>query len=309
MTTVGPARIADSTQTSAWPRPLAALGRADADLVAPGSAQTLVLVRTLLALVIGARLGSSGWSEAARIPSALWEPVFFSSWMENPPPRSLLVALQLVGLGAVGLVIARIAPAAAFAVAWLCLTTLSAVWSSGGKIMHNDLLLVSAAFPLLFAPSPRRVDDGTVDERWGWGPRAALAVVAFVYFATGVQKFRHGGIEWVSGDNMRWVLYSAPHPQVPGLGRALADAAWPAHLLAAGALGLQLMAPVLVWWRRTRPAFPVLSLAMHGSIWLLLGLDYHGWWMTTMAVTWPLCFQGRTASATSAGPDLPQAEG
>ncbi len=272
----------------AWPRPLAAVGRADADLVAPGSARTLVAVRSLLALTVGLRLLLRWWSQAAAIPPALWDPVFFVSWLPAPPSRTVLWTLQAAGLVAVALVVARVRARAAFVVAWLCLATLCAVWSSTGKVMHNDVLLLSAAFPLLFAPAPRREDDATVDERWGWAPRAALAVVGLVYFAAGIQKLRYSGIGWVTSENMRWVLYTAPRSQIPAVGRALADAIWPTHLLAGGALLLEVLAPVLLWWRRTRPVFPLLALALHGSIWLLLGLDYYGWWLTTMAVTWPL---------------------
>lgn len=282
--------------------PIAALRRADADLTAPGPARILVVVRTLLALIIGFRLTFRWWSQAARIPDALWDPVFLASWMHATPSRGFLWTLQAIGLAAVVLAVARVRAQPAFVVAWLCHATLCAVWSSAGKIMHNDVMLLSASFPLLFAPAPRRADDDTVDERWGWGPRACLAVVAFVYFATGIQKLRHSGLIWVTGPNMRWVLYSAEYARAPGLGRWLADAGWPTHLFAAGALLLELLAPVLLWWRRTRPFFPLLSLAMHGSIWLLMGLDYYGWWTATMAVTWPLC---TVLSRVRAADDVP----
>src|SRR5690606_27259353 len=101
---------------------------------------------------------------------------------------------------------------------------------------------------------------------WGWPPRAALAVLGTVYFLTGFQKLRHSGLDWVMSENLRWVLRQGS-PHVPdGTVQALADQLWLTQLLAAGALAVELAAPLLLVVRRTRVLFAVSATALHGSI-------------------------------------------
>ncbi|WP_251140959.1 hypothetical protein [Cellulomonas dongxiuzhuiae] len=265
------------------------LARVDDRLVAPGPAFRLLEVHTLVALVIGLRLATRDWTLVAERPEVLTFRATLVGWFPAPVPPWLLVALQVAGLVGVTLVVARRSPRAGFALAWVAYTVLAGLWGSSGKVMHNDVLTVTVGAVLLLARVPGR-DVGARDERvaWGWPPRAALAVVATVYFLTGAQKLRHSGIDWVVGDNMAWVLRWGRSPFGDGFTHLVADQPWLPQLLAGGAICLELGAPVLLALRATRIPFALAVLVMHGSIWAFLGLDYWAWVLTVVAVAVPL---------------------
>ncbi|HWJ84166.1 MAG TPA: hypothetical protein VNR62_01980 [Cellulomonas sp.] len=261
--------------------------RVDAALTAPGPWYRLREVQTLVALVVGWRLITRDWTRIADRAPALTEHRNVMAWYPGAPPAWLLVALQIIGIGAVALVVARRRPRLAFAVAWATYVALCAWWGASGKVMHNDVLTATVAFPLLFARPAARGETGWA-VRWGWPPRAALAVMGTVYFLTGFQKLRHAGLDWVFSDNMAWVLRQGAVDRAAGLATFVADHAWLAQGLAGGALALELTAPLWLAIRPTRALFAVAALVMHTSIWLLLGIDYSAWVLTVAAVTVPM---------------------
>ena len=57
----------------------------------------------------------------------------------------------------------------------------------------------------------------------------------------------------------------------------VADRAWLAKAVAATAIGTELLFPLALVWRRSRPAFATLAIGLHAGTWLLLGLDYWAW--------------------------------
>ncbi|WP_125776574.1 hypothetical protein [Antribacter gilvus] len=279
---------------AARPRPMLSLARRlDQALLAPATPHALVRLRTLLALVMGLQLATTDWAPIAARPAELTYRLWVLGWLPAPVPEPVLLLLEVAGLAGVALVLARRWPRAGFALAWACYLVLAGLWGASGKFMHNDLLPLTVAFPLLFAPA---VPEGAGrDTRWGWPPRAALIVLATVYFLTGAQKLRHSGLEWAFGENMAWVLRQGRSPFGPGLTHFLADTPLLPQLLASGALALELGALVLLALRRTRVPFAVAATAMHLSIWACLGLDYSPWWLTAWAValaTGPVLQQG-----------------
>lgn len=286
MTATEPA-TADPTARRRGPRAL--LAAVDVRLTAPGPAYRLRAVHTLVALVVGLRLATRDWTAIADRPAVLTTHANLAGWLPAPLPPGALVALQLAGLLGVVLVVVRRLPHVGFVLAWVCYAALTALWGASGKVMHNDVLTVTVGVVLLFASVPPR---GTPPDaravRWGWPPRAALAVLATVYLLTGVQKLRHSGPDWVLSDNLAWVLRQGSSPFGPELTHLVADRVWLAQLFAAGALLLELTAPVWLAVRRTRAPFALAVLVMHGSIWAFLGLDYSAWVLTAAAVTVPM---------------------
>jgi len=260
----------------------------DRRLLAPGPSQRVVLVHRLLAAAIAFRLLERPWWRSAHRPAELFDPVWVIGWLPGQPPLALLVALQALGVAAGIAAAARLAPRLTFPIAWACLVFVAAVWGSSGKVMHNEVLLVTAAVPLLVADLPRRHEAPTVSTRWGWPPRAAAVALGAVYLATGVQKLRHSGLRWVFSDNMAWVVRQGTSPFGRDLNLWLGRHEVVLAAVAGGALAFELGAPLLLWFRRTRLLVPVISLTMHGSIWLLLGLNYSPWVLTAAAVSIPL---------------------
>jgi hypothetical protein len=109
-----------------------------------------------------------------------------------------------------------------------------------------------------------------------------------VYFLAGYQKLIHSGLSWVIGPTMKWVLYQGAHSgPAEGLARLIAGIPVVPNVFAAGAHALELGAPLLLFMRRTRPWYVLAAIAMHGSIGLLIGLDYSGWVLTVVAVALP----------------------
>ena len=268
-------------------RPVAALDR---HLLAPGTAHELACVRVALALVMILRLAGHHWWDMAGRPHALFVPVPIVSWLSTVPSAPVLVAVEVVGVVAAVLVVIGRAPLASLRVAWVALLILGALFSSAGKIMHNEVLLLLATVPVLVSGGDARVGDRRTALRWGWAPRASMAVVATVYFLAGVQKLWHSGLAWVFSDNMRWVLYggaASGRSLAPRLTEIIAGSAWLPIVMAGSALTLELTAPLLIAWRRTRPWFAVAVCGLHASIGVTLGLDYSGWALTAVAVLMP----------------------
>lgn len=279
-------------------RPLA---RLDARLVAPGERRRFDVVRIALAVALGVRLALRHWSEAAAIPTDLFQPTLVVTWLSGPPAAAVLTGVQVVGVLAAIVSVTPRRSQWSFVLTWLSLLFLAGVWGSAGKIMHNDVLLLLTAVPFVLARNPGPAEtatasSGDTSSAWGWPPRTALVIVAVVYFCTGAQKLNHSGLDWVTTDNLRFVLLEASKGSIspfPGLADRTASLPWLDHLLAAGALGIELTAPVLLWFVRTRPVFIALIVGLHTGIWLTVGLDYYGWMLTVAAVAGPMWWFGR----------------
>ncbi|GEK22498.1 hypothetical protein [Cellulomonas xylanilytica] len=270
--------------------------RIDQRLVAPGPGFRVAEVQILLAAVIALRLATRDWTLVAERPAALRDGLTVLSWYTGIPAPWALVVAQVVGLGCALLVLAQVRPHLAFVGLWVAYTSLTALWGSSGKVMHNDVLTVLVAAVFLFASGPPRSGWSEVRVRYGWPPRAALAVLALAYFVSGAQKLVHSGPEWVFGDTMVWVLRLGLSAHLSGgvepvgqdLAHVVAEHGWMAVSLAGGALLLELTAPVWLAIRRTRIPFVAAVTLMHGSIWLFIGLDYSAWPLTVAAVAVPM---------------------
>lgn len=269
--------------------------RVDERLVAPGPGFRLAEVQILLAAVIALRLATRDWTLIAERPAALRDGLTVMSWYTGTPEPWALVAVQVVGLACAALVVAQRRPHLAFVGLWIAYTSLTALWGSSGKVMHNDVLTVLVASVFLFASGPPRDGWSEVRVRYGWPPRAALAVLATVYLVSGAQKLVHSGPEWVLSDNMTWILRLGLSANLSGgvvpvaqdAAHVVAEHVWLTAALAGGALLLELTAPLWLAVRRTRVPFVVSVALMHGSIWLFLGLDYSAWVLTAAAVAVP----------------------
>ncbi len=278
-------------------------------LFAPGSARCVAIVRTGLAALIGLRIAVGPYRQLAGQPASLFEPPPFLSWLPSMPSVGVIAALQIVGVVAAVFAVAQRRPAAAFAIAWASLLVLAGLKDSLGKILHNDVLLLLAAVPLLAAPGDARIESERRSARDGWSVRAAMIVVAGAYFTAGVEKLVHSGLDWVAGDNMRWILYQAAsggraHTRTVAL--FIADRPWLAHVTAAAILGTELVAPLVLVWRRVRPWFVTLAVVLHVGTWLTLGLDYWGWAVTVAVVLFEWDRVGRgSQEARASRQDLP----
>lgn len=246
-------------------------------LFAPGLERDLAFAATALSALIGLRVALSPFRGLADLPAELFRPVPFLRFLDQGPPVEVIVVFQIVGAVAALMAVLGRGRRVAFPIAWACLLFLAGLRASRGKIQHNDLLLILAAVPFLVAPLEARFRSRRRSAAFGWPLRSALVVVAGSYFFAGFHKLTESGLAWVATDNLRWILYTGSHSVHsvwPDLAVAIADRDWLSHLLAGGVLVFELGFLVVLWLPRTRTPFALGAVALHGGIYLTLGLDY-----------------------------------
>jgi len=255
-----------------------------------GSAERLAAVRIGLCSVLAVRLSRTVYVHLAGQPRALYRPLSFMKFFSAMPPRLPVLIVQVIGVAA----------AAAAAFGWRTRATLPLAWAAGvflngmttsqGKVVHNDVLLLLCLVPLLVAAT---ADVWSLDARagrtqrgeafrYGWPVNTAMIVVAGAYFFAGFAKLVNSGPGWVTGGNMRWILYAASdaRPVPNGLALFVADRAWLAHIVAGCSLLMELTFPVVLFSKRARPVYVAAAAVFHIGIWLTIGLDY---WPQAMA--------------------------
>jgi hypothetical protein len=274
----------------------ATLARFRAWLFSPGTELQLTAVITGLAALIGLHLAFFPWAELAQLPPALLRPVPLLFFLDSMPPAAVIVAIQVAGVAAAALAAAGWRRRTTLAVAWLAYLVLAALRASRGKIQHNDLLLLIGCVPFLLAPATRWLHRATTRRSalWGWPIHTALTFVAGAYFFTGLRKLTVSGVAWVTSDNMSWILYAGANgkAKVPELALFIADRPWLSQLAAAVVMGFELGFPLLLLYRRARPAVVATAFAFHGGTWLTLGLDYwkYAFVVTLLLVNWEPLF-------------------
>ena len=256
-------------------------------------------MRIGLLSVLALRLTRGIYADLAGQPSELFRPLSFMKVLPGMPSRPLVHGLQIVGVaaavaGAAGLRIRWSIP-----IAWTAGLLLVGMTTSLGKVVHNDVLLLLCIVPLLWARSAdafslKRPASGGGSRRgtaYGWPVRTMMLVVAGSYLFAGLAKLLNSGPGWVTSDNLRWVLYtasdSAPAPN--GWALFVADRAWLAHLVAAGSLALELTFPIVLLKPRAVWLYVPGAVALHGGIWLAIGLDYaaHTAAVVIVLTDWP----------------------
>ncbi|MSO79783.1 MAG: hypothetical protein EXQ79_09295 [Acidimicrobiia bacterium] len=234
-------------------------------------------------------------------PAGLFRPVPPIGFLDQMPPRGVVIAVQLLVIAAtVAWFLVGRSPEwrargrrIAFVTAWIGFLFLAALPASRGKIYHRDLLLVWGAAPLLLAPTDVSFRDRVPSRRAGWPVRSSIAFLSVAYFCTGFQKIKVSGLEWIFSDNLQWALYwgrvrGAPPPWRE-LAFFIADRPWLAQLSAAGIVVFEIGFPLALFFPRIRPAFIVAAWFFHGGTYLMLGLDYwfYAFVVTLVLVNWP----------------------
>lgn len=279
----------------------------DEALWGPETASRLVVVHVGLSALIGVRIVAGSYRQLADTPTALVDPVPVLGFLDRMPSAEMFVALQVVGGVAALAAVLRRRPRLAFAVAWVCYLVLAGLRGSRGKVLHNDLLLLWASAPFLFAPAVVDVRDRIARRRYGWPIRVAIVITALIYFFAGYHKLRRSGLEWAYGDNMRYVALWGPSIGGSGwkeLAQWVGEQVWVARASGVFILGVELAFPVVIFVNRTRVLFAAAAVFLHASTWFLLGLDYWAWAVTVplVLIDWPAAarrLQARRRPASS----------
>jgi hypothetical protein len=267
-------------------------GWLDDALWGPETALRLVVVHVGLSALIGLRIVLGSYRQLADTPSALVDPVPILGWLDRMPSAEVIVAIQIVGALAAAAAVMRRQPRIAFAVAWLCYLVLAGLRGSRGKVLHNDLLLLWASAPFLLAPLAVDLRDRVARRRYGWPIRVAMVITALVYFFAGYHKLRRSGIDWVLGDNMRYLMLWGPSigaAQWESMARWVGEHLWAAKASGAFILGLEITFPVVLVVRRLQVWYALAAVFLHVTTWFVLGLDYWAWAATVslLFIDWP----------------------
>jgi hypothetical protein len=299
----------------------ALLRRAEAWVFAPEDARRLAAVRIGLCGLLALRLALTDYDTVAHEPG-LFQPHFYMRLFEGMPSPAVAASLQLCGVVAALTAAAGIALQVSLAVAVGCSLVLNGMLNSAGRVIVGDAVLTLCLLVLLAAGSAtgdawslrdrvrraRRAPElavapQTQGERYGWPIRTAMIVIALAYFFAGLQKWRHSGFGWVTGDNLRWILYASSdsHAHPNELALFVADRPALVHLLAAGSILLETLFPLVLFVPKLRWLFVPGVVSMHLGIRLAMGLDYSGLALTVviMFVDWPVVVGWVRRSATN----------
>ena len=272
--------------------------RLEAWLFAPGDPRRLAAVRIGLCGLLAVRLAIGPYAELASQPAPLFRPISFLRLLDRMPPWGLVLAVQALALACAVLAATGLWTRVVLPLAWTAALPLVAMTSSLGKVVHNDVLLLLCLVPLLPAPAgaawsldARRRRPPGLSAAFGWPVRTAMVVVAGAYFFSGLAKLLHAGPGWVTGGNLRWVLYASSDQQPAPNPYALfvADRPVLAHLLAAVTIAVELGFPLVLWRPRLAWLFLPVAVALHAGIWLAMRLDYSAMAATALVVLvdWP----------------------
>ena len=255
------------------------------------SARRVAFVRSALCAVLAWRLVEGPWQEVAGRADGLYRPVSIMHLIPSMPGETVVSVVTVVGVaaaiaGAFGLWL-RVSLPTAIAAAVL----LNAMWSSTGKIMHNNVLVVLCLIPFAaaaFSSAHRQLKAAPPGESavYGWPLGLAMIVTAGAYFFAGAAKFWHSGLDWVTSENMRWILYAASDKQSDPNGLALLIADHPvlAHGLAGATLFVELTFPIVLVWSAARWLYVPAVVLLHVGIYLAMGLDYWAQIITVVLV-------------------------
>jgi hypothetical protein len=224
---------------------------------------------------------SAGWvvvrwaylQDLAGLSGRRWAPIGVLAPAGDPPGRVLvtvaLVAVVLLG-GAIALARAPRWVVPVWAGAVLLVTTFASSW---GQVFHTENLLALHALVLAAAAVLPRPDPELV-------VRALAVVTVTTYVVAGVAKLRDGGLEWLTGDALRHqVAFDNARKAVVGgstspLGTRLVAHGWLWPPLAAGALVVELGAPLALLHRRLAAAWVVAAWAFHAGVLALMAIGF-----------------------------------
>jgi hypothetical protein len=245
------------------------------------------------ALVLGGLLlhyATSDFAAYATVAEAWREPIWFAvpvasaGWL-----RALHAVLLLaLGLGAVGFH-TRAATLVAFA-AGTYLLAVEATYSRGHgapPVVLSLAVLAASRAGDAFSVDARRRASPPPDGEYLWPLRAIQLVLATAFFAAGVAKLRHGGLEWITSDNLRLQLVERHYLVVPAarsLGLALAQMPVVCKVVAGTTVAIELLYPLALVAPRARAALVGASLCMLAGFAAFFGPRF--WTFLVLSLAW-----------------------
>ena len=253
---------------------------------APAAPKGLGITRALL---LGGFVALYARSEFACYGSV--SPVLYGVTWFRPPiaPEAWLLAAHRIWLLALALGCVGLFTRAALAASFVLGAYLLGIDANFGRVHHNDLpvvlalgvLAASRAGDAFSLDAARRRAPVPQSGEYRWPLRAIQVTLAAAFFAAGVAKLRHAGLDWITTDNLRLRLIERSYALVPSRGWGLLPARFPllCHALAAATVATELLYPLSLASVRARAVLVPASLLM------LLGFAvFFGPRFTTLAI-------------------------
>jgi len=258
-------------------------------------------------------LDVTSWTE---VSDSVWMPIWIFQILHLPIlSSSLLVVLQSVwkislALSCIGL-FTRVSTVSSFILG----TYLIGLPMNFGKVGHAEGLVVfvlgimalsrcgdSCSIDRLIWKARRRNDTSRqrpqVSGEYTWPVRAVWLMFALIFFAAGVSKLRHSGLEWIFSDNMANTLLRAQFEEMSVVpwGFYLAQHQWLTQLLAAATIAIEVGYPLALFSRRARWIIVPGVFSMQVGISILLGVTFSSFLICNLFwVRWD-CVSSRFAS-------------
>ena len=186
-------------------------------------------------------------------------------------------------------------------VAWLAGIYLLGLPHQFGKTHHYDAMIVLILTVHAFSRSgdawsldrliqtARRGSQKPVPENgeYTWPVHAAWMIMSLIFFAAGISKLRHGGIDWVTSDHMALLLIQQPYhlsnaDPIGNIGLALAQYPILTKLVAASTLIFETGYPLAMFSRRARWIFVPGAFLMLAGIRVLMGPTFYPFMICTL---------------------------
>ena len=224
----------------------------------------------------------------ARVDDVFWAPTFFFRLLDIPVlPATVLSVLLWVWRASLVLAAVGLFTRASTLLALILGFYLIGLPHNFGKINHGDAITVLGLAVFAFARAgdawsidrlrqARDADAGGPSGHYSWPLGLYRLLLALVLFGAGVAKLRAPGpLAWVLTDNLHNTLIRHHYTHAPPIdvGLFVARFPWVCHLIAGGALTLELLAPLLCLFSpMPRAAFAGLIIGMMVGFWLTLGV-------------------------------------
>jgi Vitamin K-dependent gamma-carboxylase len=276
-----------SQQPSVWSRLRARM----AELwFAPGDARALALCRIMIFWFIWPGFTPRQYGTFTEIQTLVWQPVglfrAFDLRLLSEPVLNAMGVVHAVSAGCAMVGLWYRPAALTTAVLGVYLYSIS---QNFGKINHNNNLLTLTPFIFAFA---RAADVWSVDQwlakrrgsvtatlpsgEYRWPIQFVALLIATMYTAAGLSKLWRTGMDWAEGERFARLLlrHHFTHSPPTDLGVVLASHPLLCKVFAAGALVLELAAPLSLVARLPRAIILTSLGLLQLSIWLLMGVGF-----------------------------------
>lgn len=262
----------------------------------PADPRVLAICRVLVFWYVWPGFVIEDYASYAAFKSSAWFPVsFFAAWSVPLFDASVLSALSVAANVLVLFALLGFAyPLSAWGAALVTLY-LRGVPQNFGKVNHSENLLIFALFVFALARAAdvwsldalirrwvskswlsTRPPDGAPRDAYRWPVRFILLLIVTMYGAAATSKLMNSGLAWATSDSFRLLLlrHHFTHRPPTQIGVWLANSPQLCHVLAFGALAVELSSPLALLGKwPARLILPALF-GLQLGIWLLLGVKF-----------------------------------